>query len=1093
MRPRKLAIKNFMPFRVVAPQAHEVDFSGIDLFSITGPMGSGKSALVDAIVWCLYGRTSRYGADSKGVISTGETMCEVALDFTVGERWFRAVRRTGKVTDSGLSELLGSEWIQDKSGAALLTRRVEEILGLDFDSFTKTVILPQGRYAEFLTSEPKKRRELLAKILELGIYAEVADRAKSVGEQARARAETLDETLSQYSDISEEFVVSQREGLTDLEGRVKASAAEEEKLRVATLQSERVSKLQSRSDELEKESKSRETEIFEARKRCKVAQQGLTSLDEHLAVLTQRRLALGYSAERHQVIRQAKIHVQEMITARKEEHAKGTTLHGLRDELDQVTQTLVVQTDNVKKLRERLVSTKTVFDELVAQNGGLVQLAEKSNIVKRWKELRQEQNDLASRSRVLIQKQTENKATCKVAREREEAQEEVGKTLKARARGLEDEERKKGQELAATMRLTGEIETAHRAEERLSAELEDKRALLKDAEQFSQKNQQAIESAEIQERNAVAALEQNRRHHEVVHLRVSLRPGDPCPVCHQKVAIIPGVEQDGPALGEFEEGRLRAARLATQKRDIGKDASARVVALQTRLDGAVVQQTEQIRIRKGLEVALGLGMAADKSPAELLRDLEKRHVQIVEELKRVTAEIAKSEDAQTRSSRHREKVERELVKVGEAVHGVQEQLADKDARLQNLYEEFPAYLSPEEEPEAGIERRRLLTERAGGELDVAEKRAVKAESSLDESRRSLMQLQTQVKMNEVEHRAALALAERADKGLRQCLGLTEADSLPEERELVEELHRLSENEKQVAALAKLLQEAMTNREFAKRSADSAESELQVRTQMWAEMRKREELHVSIVEEARKKLRETIEEQGLSEVEGEGKGVQSQMEAVHGRKLLLQEQLARLQEQHAEALRRATEKNLLSEKLSAAREESLLAFDLRKLLGSEFTDYLSRGAIETLMLDASGHLQGLTHGRYEFDIGYRGRAITIQIVDHEDHGRARPTHSLSGGETFLASLAIALALSQGFRRVATGRAAQTSTECLIIDEGFGSLDREGVQMVTETLQQLRGEEGRMVGIITHVEEVAAAMPTRIEVQKGGSTSQVRVAG
>ena len=171
------------------------------------------------------------------------------------------------------------------------------------------------------------------------------------------------------------------------------------------------------------------------------------------------------------------------------------------------------------------------------------------------------------------------------------------------------------------MRLTDEIEAANRAEERLSAELEDKRALLKDAEQFFQKNQQAIESAEIQERNAVAALEQNRRHHEVVHLRMSLRSGDPCPVCHQKVAVIPGMEQDGPALVEFEDGRLRAARLATQKRDIGKDASARVVALQTSLYGAAVQQTEQIRIRKGLEAALGLGTGADKSPVELLLSL----------------------------------------------------------------------------------------------------------------------------------------------------------------------------------------------------------------------------------------------------------------------------------------------------------------------------------------------------------------------------------------------------------------------------------------------------------------------------------------
>ena len=76
-------------------------------------------------------------------------------------------------------------------------------------------------------------------------------------------------------------------------------------------------------------------------------------------------------------------------------------------------------------------------------------------------------------------------------------------------------------------------------------------------------------------------------------------------------------------------------------------------------------------------------------------------------------------------------------------------------------------------------------------------------------------------------------------------------------------------------------------------------------------------------------------------------------------------------------------------------------------------------------------------------------------------------------------------------MATGRAAKTSTECLILDEGFGTLDREGVQMVTETLQELRGEEGRMVGIITHVEEVAAAMPMQVEVRKGNRSSTISV--
>ena len=116
-----------------------------------------------------------------------------------------------------------------------------------------------------------------------------------------------------------------------------------------------------------------------------------------------------------------------------------------------------------------------------------------------------------------------------------------------------------------------------------------------------------------------------------------------------------------------------------------------------------------------------------------------------------------------------------------------------------------------------------------------------------------------------------------------------------------------------------------------------------------------------------------------------------------------------------------EKEQIEEKLYDAENEERLASNLRKLLGSEFTDFLSRGAIEALMRDASTHLQRLTDRRYTFDIEYDGRTINLQIVDHEGPSQApRPTHSLSGGETFLASLAIALALSQGFRTVATGR-------------------------------------------------------------------------
>src|SRR5262249_317398 len=228
MRPQKLTLRNFMPFRSADGHTHEIDFSNLDLFAITGPMASGKSSLIDAIVWCLYGRTARYGADSKGVISAGETSCEVFFDFTIGPRWFRAVRRTGKTTESGLSELEGGEWIQDISGAEQLTKRIEALLGLDFDSFTKTVILPQGRMADFLGSKPGDRRDLLANILELGVYSRVAERAKKEADDAETRATEIRKTLLRYTDANREQVELRRREWGHVGQQIDEASAREE-------------------------------------------------------------------------------------------------------------------------------------------------------------------------------------------------------------------------------------------------------------------------------------------------------------------------------------------------------------------------------------------------------------------------------------------------------------------------------------------------------------------------------------------------------------------------------------------------------------------------------------------------------------------------------------------------------------------------------------------------------------------------------------------------------------------------------------------------------------------------------------------------
>jgi len=317
--------------------------------------------------------------------------------------------------------------------------------------------------------------------------------------------------------------------------------------------------------------------------------------------------------------------------------------------------------------------------------------------------------------------------------------------------------------------------------------------------------------------------------------------------------------------------------------------------------------------------------------------------------------------------------------------------------------------------------------------------------------------------------------------------------LPTSATLERELESLTQKQQQHTIFLKQEKSLSEERDKTDRVFTALQADLQARDRTLAGIRANLERITEELTQGRSALQVEVRQHHLPDIGEDGQGVREQLGTAHEQVIALRERRSRLEAEIAEQERRCVEKEQEGEKLHAAETESRLATELHKLLGAEFTDFLSQGAVETLMRAASLHLQRLTHNRYSFSIEYKRRAIELQIIDHEDNRRARPTHSLSGGETFLASLAIALALSQGFRELATGKAARTSTECLILDEGFGTLDREGIQLVTETLQELRGEEGRMVGIITHVEEVAAAMPMRIEVRKGNRSSVIAVMG
>jgi exonuclease SbcC len=167
----------------------------------------------------------------------------------------------------------------------------------------------------------------------------------------------------------------------------------------------------------------------------------------------------------------------------------------------------------------------------------------------------------------------------------------------------------------------------------------------------------------------------------------------------------------------------------------------------------------------------------------------------------------------------------------------------------------------------------------------------------------------------------------------------------------------------------------------------------------------------------------------------------------------------------------------------AREQAAVGTELARLLrADQFQKWLLDEATRALVAGASEQLLALSSGRYELALDGRG---AIQVVDLASAGSIRSVRTLSGGETFLASLALALSLAEQIARSASGPVA---LESLFIDEGFGALDHETLDIATGAIEQL-GAGDRTVGVITHVADMADRLPTRFVVRRAAGGSQV----
>ena len=234
MRPLRLLLDGFGTYRTET----DIDFTDVDFFALVGPTGSGKSTVIDALCFALYGTVPRWDNEKevRNALAPSANACRVSLIFELSGARYVAVRslqrdKNGRVTtkaarlerldasippDAPLAEILEASAEQLAEGPDNVKTRVQDLLGLSYEHFTQSVLLPQGGFSEFLRATPANRQRLLVELLAFGVYKDIGQRARERASDAENRQQLAQQTRDQLADATEEAESAAAARLADL-------------------------------------------------------------------------------------------------------------------------------------------------------------------------------------------------------------------------------------------------------------------------------------------------------------------------------------------------------------------------------------------------------------------------------------------------------------------------------------------------------------------------------------------------------------------------------------------------------------------------------------------------------------------------------------------------------------------------------------------------------------------------------------------------------------------------------------------------------------------------------------------------------------